>query len=77
MKVIVWISYDLGVNGDYEGMYRWLDGREARECGDSLAFMNYEYSNNDLPGIIKNDIKNNVAITKKSRIYLVYRDELT
>ncbi len=26
MKQVIWISYDLGVKGDYEGLYGWLDG---------------------------------------------------
>ena len=44
MESAVWISYDLGVQADYEGMYSWLDEHQAKECGDSLAFFNYEYS---------------------------------
>lgn len=27
----IWISYDLGVQGDYEGLYGWLDTHKARE----------------------------------------------
>lgn len=33
----VWISYDLGVQADYDGLYQWLDEHKARECGDSVA----------------------------------------
>ena len=33
----VWISFDLGVQGDYEGLYRWLDSFDARECGENLV----------------------------------------
>ncbi len=36
--------FDLGVKGDYENLYKWLDAREARECGDSVAYLNFEYS---------------------------------
>ena len=41
-----WISFDLGLNGDYEPLYAWLDiqdyqergdGQGAKECGDNLA----------------------------------------
>jgi hypothetical protein len=35
MNSAVWISYDLGVQADYEGMYAWLDEHQAKECGDS------------------------------------------
>ena len=31
----IWISYDLGVRGDYEGLYAWLDSHGAKECGDT------------------------------------------
>ena len=31
---MIWLSYDLGVDGDYENLYAWLDHKEAKECGD-------------------------------------------
>jgi hypothetical protein len=43
MKSIIWLSFDLGVRGDYEGLYEFLDTHGAKECGDSLGFMNYEF----------------------------------
>jgi hypothetical protein len=68
----VWVSYDLGVNGDYEGMYAWLDSRRARECGDSVAFILYEHSGEDLLKDIKDDLNNHVTIdNKKNRIYVI------
>lgn len=35
MKQLIWISYDLGVSGDYENLYAWLDDHGAKECGQS------------------------------------------
>jgi hypothetical protein len=32
-----WLSFDLGVRGDYEALYEWLDALDAKECGDSVA----------------------------------------
>jgi hypothetical protein len=32
-----WLSYDLGIEGDYAPLYRWLDNVSAKDCGDSLA----------------------------------------
>lgn len=32
-----WISYDLGLRGNYDQLYAWLDKQGARECGDSVA----------------------------------------
>lgn len=34
----IWLSYDLGLKGDYPGLYAFLDAQEARECGEGLAF---------------------------------------
>ena len=28
----IWLSFDLGISGDYEGMYAWLDDKNAQEC---------------------------------------------
>ncbi len=46
MKKMVWISYDLGVKGDYEGLYAWLDDHKAKECGNSLAALEYDCTSN-------------------------------
>jgi hypothetical protein len=76
MKSAVWISYDLGVQADYEGMYAWLDEHQANECGDNLAFLNYEYSGSLLEALTA-DLKRSVETTKKTRIYVIYRDQET
>ena len=47
MNKAIWLSYDLGVSGDYEGIYAWLAKHGAKECGDSLAFLNYEYEHDN------------------------------
>ena len=72
MKVRVWLSFDLGVQGDYEGLYRWLDGRKAVECGDSMTSFMAE-SDADLPGKIKESLEAQVAFSKKARLYLIYK----
>ena len=74
MRKAIWLSYDLGVKGDYEGLYAWLDDLEAKECGDSLAFFNYEIDDDrNLIEKIKEDIENNIALTKRDRIYIIFR----
>lgn len=73
MQSAVWISYDLGVQADYEGLYAWLDEHQAKECGDSLAFVNYEYSGSLLKKLAA-DLRKSVQITKRTRIYVIYRD---
>jgi hypothetical protein len=72
----VWISYDLGVRGDYEGLYTWLDSHQAKECGDSLAVLTYRYDGS-LPDKLKADLKKSISIDKRTRIYVVYREITT
>ena len=67
MKRAVWISYDLGVQGDYEGLYAWLDEHQAKECGDSLAFLNYEHAGSFLDALT-NDLQKSIQTTKRTRI---------
>jgi len=38
MKQTIWISYDLGLQGDYPGLYRWLDLHKAKECVNSSNY---------------------------------------
>lgn len=32
-----WISFDLGLMGNYSSVYEWLDSLDAKECGPGLA----------------------------------------
>lgn len=75
-KRTIWISYDLGVRGDYEGLYTWLDKHKAKECGDSLALLNYEYADSLLKSL-KEDLSNSVRFDKRTRIYVIYRNKDT
>jgi hypothetical protein len=65
------MSFDLGVQGDYQGLYTWLDSHGAKECGDSTAYLFYEHSG-ELVRNITDDLRSSVAIDpKKSRVYIV------
>ncbi len=70
MKHWIWISFDLGVKGDYEGMYKWLDEHKAKESGDSVAGLTYEHSG-DLIDELKTDLQEHVDFTSKSRVYVI------
>jgi hypothetical protein len=75
MKKAVWISYDLGVKGDYQGLYAWLDDHEAIECGNSVAFIRYEVSSEaELLENLKQDLQENVEFKAGDRIYVVRRE---
>jgi hypothetical protein len=72
----IWLSYDLGVGGDYDGLYRWLDERGAEECGDSLAILRHRASET-LADDIKAELKKAVAIDRRTKVYLIHRDTPT
>ena len=72
MKSAVWLSHDLGVSGDYQGMCSWLENQEARECGSSLAFLkSYEFEDDHLERL-RADIGEAVSLNRRSRIYMVF-----
>lgn len=68
----IWISYDLGVNGDYESLYTWLDDHEAKECGSSVAYLKYRFED-ELIESLKADLSTAVSLNQRSRIYVVFR----
>lgn len=75
MKKTIWLSYDLGVSGDYENMYSWLENHGAKECGSSVAFLeNYEFDG-DLLQCLKEDVRDMVTLNRRSRIYVIYSDD--
>ena len=75
MKKFVWLSFDLGVKGDYEGLYSWLDSQDARECGEYLAGFNFDVSDEKrLPSLLKKALSDAVDLDKRSRIYVVFFD---
>ena len=76
MKRAVWISYDLGLRGDYEALYRWLDDHHAKECVGNLAFLNYE-CDGDLIELLQDDLKKAIEVNKMTRIYVAWRDAPT
>jgi len=75
-KKAFWISYDLGLKGDYSGLYTWLDTVKAKECGDSIAFFTKEYKGN-LIEAIKKDILKFAKLNKTDRVYLIYLENET
>ncbi|MBK8883947.1 MAG: hypothetical protein IPN67_16675 [Bacteroidales bacterium] len=60
MQEAIWISYDLGIKGDYPGLYRWLDSQKAKECGNSCAFLRYSFKSN-LRTELKADLEKNIS----------------
>jgi len=71
MKHFIWMAFDLGVRGDFEGMYEFLDAHKAKECGDSVGAFLYEYQG-DLVRELTKDLKKSVEFDKRSRVYAIF-----
>ena len=77
MKKAIYLSYDLGLKGDYNGLYIWLDSLQAKECGNNLALFQLELDDEDLDvvyGKLKSAIRDNVKLASNDRIYIIIRD---
>ncbi|HXE06574.1 MAG TPA: hypothetical protein VN612_01675 [Acidobacteriaceae bacterium] len=66
----VWLSYDLGLRGDYQALYEWLDEKGAKECGDSLATFTTSQTEQQL----KVQLQELLGATSKARVYIVTGD---
>lgn len=76
MEVRIWLSYDLGLKGDYPGMYAWLDNHNAVECGDGMASLLFECSSRkNVAEELKKSIAASVDIAPTDRIYCINRKE--
>lgn len=76
IKKAFWLSYDLGIKGDYNGLYTFLDSVEAKECGDSITFFQKDYGNDFLDGLTT-ELKTHVKFSKTDRIYVIYVEDST
>ena len=67
----VWMNYDLGVQGDYTGLYTWLDGMGAMECADSTAFFTLDIGDgDDIFALLRDGLEEAVELSTRSRIYV-------
>lgn len=81
MKKKIFLSYDLNIQGDYNNLYKWLDAHQAKECGDSLCFLVYDFkgvekndsteSTSAMLNEIKQDLKSNVSFGNSDRVYMI------
>ena len=70
-KTYVWLTFDLGVQGDYDGLYAWLDKNKAKECGATMAFFQFEYSS-DPQRELQAELAAAMTTTAKTRIYAIH-----
>jgi hypothetical protein len=71
MRAFIWLSFDLGIRGDLEGIYQFLGEHEAKECGSNMAAFAFTY-NGDIATELTENLKNVVTFDKRSRVYLIY-----
>jgi len=76
MKALIWLAFDMGVRGDFEGMYEFLDAHGAKECGDSLSVLSFEYRK-DLVVELTKELRAAVNFDKRSRVYVIYPSSAT
>jgi hypothetical protein len=66
-----WLSFDLGLHGNYDGLFEWLDKQEAQECGDSVATFRSDWNRDR----IARELKSILRGTKNARVYLISMKE--
>ena len=62
-----WLSFDLGLQGNYDALYSWLDQHQAKECGDSIA----TFQSNKARDQLAKELKDLLGETKNARIYII------
>ena len=62
-----WLSFDLGLRGNYEELYEWLDGVGAKECGESVATFRSDKTRDQLAG----ELAALLGPERKTRLYLI------
>lgn len=79
MKKTIFISYDFGLKGDYEGLFKWLDENEAEERGYGIGVIKeYAYdeniikTDNDFFKFIKDELTQRIKVGSSDRLYMIW-----
>jgi len=62
-----WISFDLGLMGNYSRVYEWLDSLDAQECGPGLATITSSKTRDQLAAEIQRLLKG----ASRARAYVI------
>ena len=80
--IMNWIilNFDLGLKGDYESLYRFLDNNKAQDCCNSNCAFEFPFSNNKLNHSekfieVKSVLEDNVSLKRGDRIYCIVHNE--
>lgn len=66
-----WLSFDLGLSGNYDGLYEWLDNANAKECADSTATFATDKTPEDIEAELSKLFELSKQLNERARIYLV------
>ena len=69
MKFRYWLSFDLGLRGNYEDLYEWLDNLGAKECGETVATFITEKTFKQMAKELSR------FLDEKARIYIISRHD--
>ena len=73
----IYLSYDLGLRGNYNSLYAWLDKYKARECGAGLAVLDYPKSGSNFLDLLDEELSREVPFNKEDRLYAIWREKDT
>lgn len=59
------LSFDLGLRGNFEDLYEWLDSIGAKECGDSVATFVTEKNREQITEELS------TLLGEKARVYII------
>ena len=73
-KKAIWLAYDFELGGDIQGLFKWLDSKDAIECGNGVAFLNFNFKEKFYQEL-KEELIKDVNLQKKDRIYIIYSED--
>jgi hypothetical protein len=62
-----WLSFDLGLRGNYEELYQWLDAAGSQDCGDNVATFVIDKTREQITAELSK------ILDKNARVYLIGR----
>jgi hypothetical protein len=75
------LNYDLGIRGEYDNLYIFLDTNKAIDCGNSNCAFEYHFKGLNLDyedkfNQLKEDLDSIISFSKNDRVYvIVHNDE--
>jgi hypothetical protein len=78
VKKTIFITFELGMRGDYESLYKWLDEKKAEERGYGVAIIK-EYvidtsikKDIDFLRLVKKELTQKVSFGNTDRVYMIW-----